>query len=333
MQQPQNILIRLPNWLGDMVMSTAFLQALQHIYPTAQLDIICKKELDFLVKYLPNIHKSYSFSKQTHKGITGAWKFGREIRQLQQYDLVFCLPNSFSSAVMTKAIGAKYSIGYKKELRSIFLSHSYPIPKQLHRVEEYTHLLALYCKQTITIPKVHLKKEDNTKQTAIIININSEASSRRLPFTKAISILNSIRKNIDNPIILIGAPKEATFVTSVYNALENQSNIINKAGATTIDELIALMQTCTLMLTTDSGPAHVANALGVHTVVLFGAGNEQHTAPYNAAERTIIRLGKLPCEPCVNNICKQFKEPECLLQLEEERIVASLKRIIKKGKD
>ena len=80
----------------------------------------------------------------------------------------------------------------------------------------------------------------------------------------------------------------------------------------------------TAVLTTDSGPAHVANALGVHTVVLFGAGNENNTAPYNKNSLTIIRLGQLPCEPCVSNTCKLYGVPQCLARLDENIIVAAV---------
>ena len=75
------------------------------------------------------------------------------------------------------------------------------------------------------------------------------------------------------------------------------------------------------MITTDSGPAHVANALGTPTIVLFGAGNENNTAPYNKNNSTIIRFGQLPCEPCVNNVCKVYGTPECLLRLDDNFIV------------
>ena len=94
------------------------------------------------------------------------------------------------------------------------------------------------------------------------------------------------------------------------------------AGKTNLKEMVELLNSSRVMLTTDSGPAHVANALGVHTIVLFGAGNENNTAPYNKINRQIIRLGQLPCEPCINNTCKLYGVPECLVQLDENIIAA-----------
>ncbi len=317
----QNILIRLPNWLGDMVMSTAFVKAVQQQYPNAAVDVIAKKGIDFLLDYFPPHNQRFIFNKEEYKGLAGAFKFGREIRQQKKYDIFFCLPDSFSSAVMAFAIGATKKVGYKKELRSLLLSRSFVKKKNMHRVEEYVDLLQQFVNAQIKTPDVELVTGATHKKNAVIVNINSEASSRRLPKEKAVTIINTLRKKITEEIILIGSPKEKVFVDEVFNALEDINNITNQAGKTNLQQLLVLFASCNVMLTTDSGPAHMANALGVHTIVLFGAGNENNTAPYNKTNRSIIRLGQLPCEPCVSNICKLYTTPECLLRLDENTIV------------
>jgi ADP-heptose:LPS heptosyltransferase len=101
------------------------------------------------------------------------------------------------------------------------------------------------------------------------------------------------------------------------------------AGKTSLPALVELLGSSALVLTTDSGPAHVSNAMQTHTIVLFGAGNENNTAPFNKDKRTIIRLGKLSCEPCVSNTCKQFGIPECLIQLDENLIASTIVQLLK----
>ncbi|HMK04360.1 MAG TPA: lipopolysaccharide heptosyltransferase II [Ferruginibacter sp.] len=324
-----NILIRLPNWLGDMVMSTAFVQAVQQQYPDATIDLIAKKGLDPLLENFPQHGQGYIFSKKEYKGLTGAFKFGRLLRSQKKYDLFFCLPDSFSSAVMGYAIAAKQRIGFKKELRSISLTHAFQKKRNLHRVEEYIDLLQQFTKKEIPVPAVQLMSQAPERKNALIININSEASSRRLPKEKAIQLIDTIRNKIDNEIILVGSHKEKSFVDEVYAALPDKTNIANKAGQTSLQELVTLMGSNAVMLTTDSGPAHVANALGVHTIVLFGAGNEQNTAPYNVSNRSIIRLGQLACEPCVSNTCKLYDIPQCLARLDERLIALEVSNVLK----
>jgi heptosyltransferase II len=327
--QQKNILIRLPNWLGDMVMATAFVQAVAQQYPAAVIDVIAKKGLDFLLDYFPSLGERYVFSKADYKGIRGAWRFGKQIGKSKPYDIVFCLPNSFSSAVMAKAIRAKQVVGYRKELRSLLLTHHYAIPQVLHRVDEYVQLLRLFAGYDKHTPPVQLQLPTVQKQQRLVININSEAASRRLPVAKAVSIINAVRVQTDCTIVLIGSPTEAAFVQEVYQQLDTVEGIENRAGQTNLPQLLQLLAASTVMLSTDSGPAHVANALGVHTVVLFGAGNEKSTAPFND-NKTIIRLGQLPCEPCVSNTCKLYGTPRCLTLLSEALVTQAVINALQK---
>jgi lipopolysaccharide heptosyltransferase II len=324
-----NILIRLPNWLGDMVMSTAFVQAVKNEYPTSAIDLVAKKGIDFLLDYFPEYGQSFIFSKDEYKGLGGLRKFGKMIADQKKYDLFFCLPDSFSSAMMAHATAAKQRVGFKKELRSVFLTHTFTKKKNLHRVEEYVDLLQQFTKKQLAVPPVQLKAVDGGKKDALVININSVAVSRRLPLAKSISIISAVRNAIPNEIILVGSKKEAEFVNEVFNTLPDKKNISNKAGKTDVPELVKLFAGSAAVLSTDSGPAHVANALGVHTVVLFGAGNENNTAPYNKNNRTIIRLGQLPCEPCVSNDCKLYGVPQCLERLDEQIIVSAVNGVLK----
>jgi heptosyltransferase II len=325
---PMNILIRLPNWLGDMVMSTAFVQAVKNEYPHAIIDLIAKKGIDFLLDYFPAHGQRFIFFKDEYKGVNGAWKFGKIIAAQKKYDIFFCLPDSLSSAFMGKSVAAKKRVGFKKELRSVLLTHAYTKSKNLHRVEEYVDLLKQFTKKEVNLPLVKLLLPPAKKTDAITININSEAASRRLPKEKAISIIDTLRSKISNPIVLVGSNKEAAFVAEVFSALPNKTNISSKAGKTSLLELMQLFAGSAAVLTTDSGPAHVANALGVQTIVLFGAGNENNTAPYNKNNRNIIRLGQLPCEPCVSNTCKLYGVPQCLARLDENIIVQVVTDVI-----
>jgi ADP-heptose:LPS heptosyltransferase len=195
-------------------------------------------------------------------------------------------------------------------------------------VEAYINLLQQYTKKEMDVPPVQLQAPVAEKKDRVIININSEADSRRLPKEKAISIIAAVRQKINNEIILVGSNKETVFVDEVFNVLSDKKNISNLAGKTNLQELISLFGSSAAVLTTDSGPAHVANALGIPTVVLFGAGNEHNTAPYNKSNRTIIRLGQLTCEPCVNNQCKLYGVPQCLVRLDENMIASAVSSVL-----
>lgn len=313
------ILVRLPNWLGDMVMSVGFLKQLEEAFPGGEISVIVKEGLQSLLSFFPKTTHHFVFFKKKYKGLKGAYRFGKTIAAKEKFDLFICLPDSLSAAVMGFATGAKLRIGYKKELRNIFLTKSFSKRKDIHRVEEYADLLNLFLNRNALPVSVRLKSEGSINGQ-IIVNINSEASSRRLPTEKAVSLINTLRMQINNEIVLTGSAAEKNFVDSVYNTIDDKKGIMNLAGKTNLHELADLISQAKVMLSTDSGIAHLGNAFGLHTIVLFGAGNENKTAPYNKENLTVIRLGELSCEPCENNVCKRFGIPKCLTLLSEQRI-------------
>jgi lipopolysaccharide heptosyltransferase II len=326
-----NILVRLPNWLGDMVMSVGFLHQLRDFFPDASISVIAKKGIHDLLPYFPAHQQQFIFDKENYSGLRGLYRFGRMIRSSASFDLFFSLPDSFSSAFMGHASGSKKRIGYKNELREFLLTSSYKKPVGLHRVEEYLHLLEAYTGKKAKEPKVKLLHNFQRKQH-VVVNINSEASSRRLTIPKAVEILSALQKDFHGEIVLIGAPKEKSFVEQVIAELPQPNQTISVAGATSLTQLVEVLASAKLMLTTDSGPAHLANALGTPTLVLFGAGNENNTAPYNRNARTITRLGKLSCEPCQKNVCVQFSTPQCLELMETTTIIQEAKQLANYGK-
>jgi heptosyltransferase II len=319
-QSEKKILIRLPNWLGDLVMSTAFVRALSSTLPNAKIEVIVKKGIDTVVDYLPGIQKKWVFSKDDNTGITGAWAFGKKVAAEQKPDIFFCLPDSFSSAIMARATAANMRVGYGKEFRSWLLTHTIPKNSQQHRAVQYLSLLEAAGLDLPPKPAVFLQNNSELLKNRIIVNVNSEAEARRLPVEKAIAVIDLLREKSNAELVLVGSPKEYEHVNKVFQGLRSKEDVCMMAGKTNLKQYIDLLGTAPVMLTTDSGPMHLANALGVHTVALEGASDEKNTAPFNVEKRTLIRSGLLPCEPCVKNVC-QFGIPKCLINIEDSLIV------------
>jgi ADP-heptose:LPS heptosyltransferase len=184
-------------------------------------------------------------------------------------------------------------------------------------------LLEQFTGRKITERSVKLNaKEIEQHNNLVVINFNSEATSRRMPIDKGkhlISLLTNTFKTAK--FIVVGAPKEKEYVDELLSNAGNDEQVKNYAGKTNLEGLCNLLASAKVVITTDSGPAHLANALGASTIVLFGAGNEHNTAPYNKQRLTILRAGKLECEPCVRNTCKLYGIPKCMQLLDEMEIV------------
>ncbi len=320
------ILIRLPNWLGDVVMSTAFVSAVRQLYPDAFIDVITKNELSAIASLIPGLRTVHSFSKQQNKGLRGVYRFGKTLGA-ERYDLFFNLPASLSSLVMGWATGAKKRIGFANEGGFLLLTHAYKKPVNVHRVDEYVSLLEQFTGKTINerLVKLNAGKPLKIDRNRVLVNFNSEASSRRMPIDKAKTTINLLTNTFKNTTFtFIGSPKEAAFVEQVIAGAQNASRIENLAGKTDLVGLISLMAASAAILTTDSGPAHMANSVGTPTIVLFGAGNEHNTAPYNKQNLTVIRYGKLSCEPCIKNTCELYDVPKCMQMIDDLQLINAL---------
>ncbi len=320
------ILIRLPNWLGDVVMSTAFIGAVRELYPDAGIDIIVKKELSGVATLISGINNIHLFAKQEYKGLSGVYRFGKKLRA-EKYDLFFNLPTSLSSLVMGWATRAKRRIGFGKEGGFFLLTNVLKKPPGIHRVDEYLSLIEQFTGKTINDRRVKLDVKSPVKvnENRVLINFNSEADSRRMPIDKGLSIINLLTNKFQTTTFtFIGSPKEAAFIDEIIDMADNTDRIENLAGKTDLVGLANTISGVAVMLTTDSGPAHLANSVGTPTIALFGAGNENNTAPYNKQNLTVLRYGKLSCEPCVRNTCELYGIPKCMQLLDELQIIETL---------
>ena len=220
--------------------------------------------------------------------------------------------------------GTKARVGHRAELRSSLLTHGLRKPKDLHRVEEYVNLLSGMYKGALPPARVRLELPEALPRTdAIVLNINSEAQSRRFPEATAVAIGNALLEAFPNPLVLVGAPSEAAHTQEVARQLSQPQRVENAAGNTTLPELARLLGTAAAVVSTDSGPAHLANALGTPTIACFSAGKEGNTGPFNAHNSCIIR-SEVDCQCAVSNTCK-LGTPPCLLGLEPRAIVEKLR--------
>ena len=317
------LLVRLPNWLGDVVMSTAFTDALRHNYPDAEIDVIIKKELGSIAPLIPGINKIHPFSKKEYAGLKGAYTFGKSLKN-EHYDLFFNVPDSISSAVLAWATRAKKRVGYSKEGGFFLLTKVCKRPQNVHRVEEYLSILEQFTdKHAEGSVRLNIEAESNS---LVLVNFNSEASSRRMPVDKAIDLINRLTAEFpDERFAFIGSPKEAGHIDDILINAESKDRLENYVGKTDLVGLAKLMAGAKAVLTTDSGPAHLANGVGAPVVALFGAGNEHNTAPFNKEKLIIIRANKLECEPCVRNTCELYGIPKCMELLDEMQIIAALR--------
>jgi lipopolysaccharide heptosyltransferase II len=326
------ILVKLPVKLGDTIMAAYFLRSVKSQFPNCQLDVIVARGLTELIEFMPYVDGIHEFSKKEFPGPMGNYKFGKLIRSKIKYDLLFCLPFSFSSAMASFFSGAKIRIGYAAEHRNFLFTKAIKRPGGLHIVEEFNYLLECYTgKKTEFEPlNFHIDLSPSfeiSNRKKIVLNIKSGPPSRSIPIVKAISLIQDILETYEYEVLLTGAPNEVEYISEVKDTFKKNERVINLAGKTNLLELAYVIDQSECMITSDSGNAHIANAVGTPTVVLFGAAHPHRAKPYDQSISKALRLQDMECVPCQSEQCK-FGDNRCLGNIANKDIFDAMEELL-----
>lgn len=338
--QPQNIIVRMPNWLGDLVMATPVLAELREKWPEARITAMCQSTVGHLLTQDPHINELYLFQQPSgwvHRHhpleIIDSLEKGR-------YDLGVLLTNSFSSAWWFWKAGVKNRIGYGDHFRSFLLNKAVPYPKEKenqHLVLTYKQLLQpLGISLSTKTPRLYLSHGEQEAahellalygvdlKKHIIVGINPGAaygSAKCWPPERFKEICKKLLENPELYIVFFGDMAGAQLVHDICR--EMPSRVIDLAGKTSIRELMALIQCCSIFLTNDSGPMHIASALGTRLLALFGSTSDVKTGPYKGG--TVIHK-HVECSPCYKRVCPiDFK---CMTRITVDEVYDQLQNLL-----
>lgn len=343
MQIPKNIIVRMPNWIGDAVMATPLLADLRRSFPDAKITALCQGVVGELFKHDPTVDEVISFTKPS--GWIAHIKRSPLIENLKKggYDTGILLTGSFSSAWMFFRAGIKNTIGFAGNLRSPLLSKAVPIPKD----KETTHLTEVY--KALLIPlgiqpsstKPYLVVTEQEKEeaknffrrlgvpeNAKLIGINPGAAYGSAKCWLPDRFHDTAKALLEDPnvwVIFFGDAKGRAVTEEAARALGDRA--INLAGKTSLRELLAFISQLRVLLTNDSGPMHIASALHIPQVALFGSTSEVKTGPLN---RSIVIHKHVECSPCYKRECPiDFR---CMTRIHTDEVVEAIQRLLNEGK-
>lgn len=312
MEDPKKIIIRMPNWIGDLIMATPILTDLRDKYKNAEITVMCQKPLSELLQEDPSINEIFAFEK-----IPNAFLRKIERRDLifrlreGNYDLGILLTNSFSSSWWFYRGGVKFRLGFPGHFRSYLLNSSPTPPENTHQVEVYKKLLeSLGIPISNTLPRIFLRKEElNDAKTLLeqrgatnhkLIGISPGAAfgpSKRWPEENFLALAKKLSSDPNVRVVFVGDSSVTPFAKKVVRELDS---VIDLTGATSLRMLCAIISLCDLFLTNDSGPMHIAAALKVPLIALFGSTSPEKTGPYKHGE---VLYKKVSCSPCFKRVC------------------------------
>ena len=308
--KPFELLLRSPNWLGDACMAFPAVRALRKGRPDLRLTVFTPGKLADLWKSLGIIDDII-----TKDGKEGVRSVARRIKQRAHYDAAILFTNSTRSTLEFWLAGIPRLVGFKGSLRSKLMHQITPEQKPgtppEHQARKYLRL-ARHCGAVTEEPELFAVGHPvQTGDGIVRIGIVAGAEygpAKRWPMDRFAETAN--RLSHDMPQIewqLFGALGEKAQGEQLSALLTGRH--VNWVGKTSLTELIQLLRGCTLLLTNDTGTMHLAAALGVPTVTIFGSTEPVLTGPLGE-HHTIVRH-HVACSPCFKRECP-FGHYQCM---------------------
>ena len=325
-------------------MATPILHDLHRRWPEASLTAMCLSSAASLLENNPYLTEIYGFKKPS------GWIHRAHpldiIENLQhgEYDLGVLLTNSFSSAWWFWRGRVAHRIGFRANFRSPLLNSAVPFPEnkeRQHLVLTYKALLApLGIPLSDTAPELFVtpqeKEAARTLLTSLkiprdheIIGINPGAaygSAKCWIPERFAAVAEQLVQNRKRTVLFFGDQAGASLIQKICSELDTKglgSQVINLAGKTSLRMLMALFLHCSAILTNDSGPMHIASALKIPLVALFGSTSPIKTGPYNGG--TVI-CKQVECSPCYKRVCPiDFR---CMTRIETDEVVQAIEKLL-----
>lgn len=315
------ILIVTVNWFGDAVLTTPVFTALKQKFPGVYLAVMGVERVKEVFNDNPDIDEVIIFDERSKQRSLGEkLKFICSLKA-KQFDTVFFIQRSLTRALICYLAGIKNRVGFRRSKTAFILTRRISPPAGLiHRQDYY---LALFEASGIEVTdrrpcffipdKARQWTVESLKGAAVdipLVGINVAANweLKRWPLSKFAALGDRLIKELYCRVIFVGAAKEQPLVRRVIENMQYPAE--DFSGRTNLKELAALMEKMSLFISNDSGPAHLAAALGINTLVLFGPTLESVTAPRAETVSTVRKdTGcRLPCYKldCRDNICMKL---------------------------
>ncbi len=347
----QRILLIKPSSLGDVIHALPVLDALRQGLPEARIDWLISTSLAPLLAGHPHINELVPFDRRRYgkmwrspRALAGFVEFLRRLREAR-YDLVIDLQGLFRTGFFAWVTGAPVRVGLDpaREGASWFYTHQALSPgSDAHAVDRYCAVLDLL---DLTREPSHcglyLTEEDRSDAAAMLGQ--SGEDERRLvvvvpgarwetkiwPGQRFVEVIDELQQSGAARCMLLGGPDEQQLCRTIADSCT--SSPLDLSGRTSLRQMSALLELADVVLCHDSGPMHVAVALGRPVVCIMGPTNPLRTGPYRRPE-SVVRLD-LDCAPCYLKRLSQCPHGHrCMEELDAARVLTAVRRALRDRK-
>lgn len=336
----ERIFIRGTNWIGDAVMTLPAIASVRAAYPGAHLAILAKPPVTDIYRLFSAADEIIPYENRFDSPL-GVFRLAYVLRQ-KKFDAAILLQNAIEAAIIALAAGIRVRAGFNSDGRGFLLTHAIRRTENIfkvHQIDYYLEMVkALGCAdvdRTMHL-ETHISPVDarsvlqqylpNADRTIIGIAPGATYGPAKRWFTERFAEAgDQLSKELNAQVILFGG--QTDWETAEQVRKRAQTDMINLAGLTSLREAIYLISQCRLFLSNDSGLMHVAGALNIPTVAVFGSTNPVTTSP--AGEKTMLVRKDVSCSPCLKKICPT--DFRCMTLVTVDDVVESAKTLLNKS--
>lgn len=338
----RRLLIIKPSSLGDVAHALPTVAALRRRFQTARLTWLVKREWAEVLEGNPDIDEvlavDLSFS---------GWPAAIQRVRAGRFDLVVDLQGLLRSALLSKVSGAPVRVGFAngREGSPWFYTDRVPVPiLGMHAVDRYL-LIPRFLGASAEPPPVSdfplpadpaaddrvsaLLASEHIRSGTVLVAMNPTArwATKQWSPASCAETADRLQQQGDVRVVLIGGGEDRVVGERVIRHMRTVP--IDLIGKTTLKELIALLRRALVLVTNDSGPMHLAAAVGTPVVALFGPTDPARTGPYGPGH-VVLRSG-VPCSPCFSRRCTNANLMECLTTIRAEQVVEAATKLMNRG--
>lgn len=323
----KKVLIVSPNWIGDSIMAEPLFSFLKKEY-NSHITILCPK---FLMEIFDHMNSVDSILTQNFK--SGKLELKKRItyaRQLEgNYTACILLTNSFKSVIIPFFAKIPVRIGYNNELRKFLLTNSKKrTNKASSHIQSYLNLIKESSNTFNDKPKFKFEKinQRNITKNSVIVSIcpgGDYGKAKRWPTKNFSLLIKKLIKYVDK-VQILGSEKDISNTNKIIKNLEAEEKIKNYVGKTSISNVIRLISKSNFIITNDTGLMHIASALNIQTISIFGSTSPLANPPL--ADNSIILKKKINCSPCFKSVC-DYGHYNCIKSISVEDVLNQLDKI------
>ncbi len=335
----RRILIRANNWIGDVVMISPAVRAIRARFPEARIAILARGWVLEALRGSPFYDDLIEYDRDgSHRGTAGLYRLARELRR-RRFDLAILFQKAFEAAALAFLAGARLRIGYATDLRRPLLTHPLPLPpRDTHHAEAFLGIAhALGCSVDDASPSFHLDEATRgragellraaglvDREPLVALHAGASKPPRAWHADRFGALGRRLAERAGASLFLLGDPAERPLLERIAALIPPGRSLVQPPGLS-LKEVGAVLERCHLFVGNDSGPMHVAAALGVPTVGLFGPGDPRRTSPLAAPGRLAVISRRYPCSPCRQDFFRECAaapsgKPFCLEEIGVEEV-------------